>query len=215
MPVSARFLLEGFWYSVEQCGRLLHSAVTAYDAGDHSTGAGLALLAREELGKGRILLEMWEQQQTGKVIEIADVKAALEDHEDKQAAAQLSNTLTTSHGTYAGKLMQRMMADPTSEDGKAATAELDALMAKKAKRTPSDRHEARQRSFYVDPDPGGTGWRRPSAMGIDEARQHVFGLANDYSLLRARLTNPSGSLREALEEWPERPPLPERIWPNS
>ncbi len=94
-------------------------------------------------------------------------------------------------------------------------AELDALMAKKAKRTPSDRHEARQRSFYVDPDPDGTGWRRPYAMGIDEARQHVRGLANDYSMLRARLTNASGSLGEALEEWPERPPLPERIWPNS
>jgi AbiV family abortive infection protein len=147
VPVSARFLLEGFWHSVEQCGRLLHSAVTVYNAGDYSTGAGLALLAREELGKGRILRGMWEQEQAGKVIEIADVRAALEDHEDKQAAAQLSNTLTASYGTYAGKLMQRMMADPTSEDGKAATAELDALMAKKAKRTPSDRHEARQRSF--------------------------------------------------------------------
>jgi len=48
MPGSARFLLEGFWYSVEQCGRLLHSAVTLYDAGDFSTATGIALLGREE-----------------------------------------------------------------------------------------------------------------------------------------------------------------------
>ena len=57
---SAPFLLEGAWYAFEQSGRLLNDAVTLFDGGSHSTAAGIALLGREELGKGRILLDRVE-----------------------------------------------------------------------------------------------------------------------------------------------------------
>jgi hypothetical protein len=57
--VSARVLLEGVWYSLEQCGFLLRDAVTLYNHQGRVTAVGLAMLAREEMGKARILLALW------------------------------------------------------------------------------------------------------------------------------------------------------------
>jgi AbiV family abortive infection protein len=59
LSVSADVLLKGGWYSIEECGRLLRSAVTLYSNKEYASGVALALLAREELGRYRILLELW------------------------------------------------------------------------------------------------------------------------------------------------------------
>jgi len=48
---TPKFLLEGSYYALIQCGRLLTSAVILYKASDYSTAAGLAALSHEELGR--------------------------------------------------------------------------------------------------------------------------------------------------------------------
>ena len=55
MDVAACDLLKGLWYSLEQCGRLLKSAGVLYEEKDYSTAVGVAMFAREELGKHRLL----------------------------------------------------------------------------------------------------------------------------------------------------------------
>jgi AbiV family abortive infection protein len=55
MDVAASVLLEGSWYSLEQCGRRLASAGALYREKDYATAVGIAMFAHEELGKHRIL----------------------------------------------------------------------------------------------------------------------------------------------------------------
>jgi hypothetical protein len=68
MTVSARYLLEGFWYALEQCGRLLHDAIDLYELGRFGTAAGLAMLAREEMGKARILFKLSGEVEVGRAL---------------------------------------------------------------------------------------------------------------------------------------------------
>ena len=51
MNSTPKFLLEGSYYALIQCGRLLTSAVILYKASDYSTAVGLAALSHEELGR--------------------------------------------------------------------------------------------------------------------------------------------------------------------
>lgn len=209
MPVSARFLFQGAWYSSEQAGRLLHNAVTLYDLREFSTAVGIALLAREELGKARILIDLWKQCQGGKVIEIRDLETALGNHGKKQMASQTSTSLLA-----PPKLVERMLAASSEEDRAAAWEPLKELLDRKAKRAPDDRHLARQQAFYVDPDQAGTFWNRPCIMDAVTAIQHITEASNAYSHFLPYLTDPSGELGEALNGWPERPALPDAVWPK-
>jgi hypothetical protein len=56
--VSEKSLVEGVWFAMEQAGRLLHTAVQVFNSGDSSTSIALAMFAREELGRSRILLDL-------------------------------------------------------------------------------------------------------------------------------------------------------------
>ncbi len=96
MDVAASDLLKGACYSLEQCGRLLKSACVLYREKDYSTAVGIAMLAREELGKHRILRDEWKNAlQTGKSPSVAQIKSACEDHIKKQKRGQMSVTLMT------------------------------------------------------------------------------------------------------------------------
>src|SRR5437867_12539698 len=89
--ISEQLLLEGAWYSFEQCGILLRDAVALYERGSHSTAVGLALLAREEMGKARILLDLWRDVvNRGRKVSAAEVRRKLDDHEEKQRKGQIS-----------------------------------------------------------------------------------------------------------------------------
>src|SRR5713101_1274908 len=80
MPVSERYLLEGAWYALEQCGRLLHDAITLYEAGRYATASGIAMLAREELGRARILLALAEEVHAGRPLTLVELEGAIADH---------------------------------------------------------------------------------------------------------------------------------------
>src|SRR5690349_18515974 len=96
MDVSTSDLLEGVWYSLEQCGRLLKAAVALYKENDYSTAVGLAMLAHEELGKHRILREEWKKSvETGNSPSVEHIRSVCEDHIEKHRQGQMSATLMT------------------------------------------------------------------------------------------------------------------------
>jgi AbiV family abortive infection protein len=221
-PVALDSLLRGSWYALDQAGRLLREAVALEDSGAHSTAGGLALLAREELGRYAILRELWGRAlQGGAVPTPAEVRAACENHVVKQQRGAFSSVMQAQGDSRLATLMRRLLKLPYhSQDAQLARAEVEAARRAKDKRTPTDRHTQRMRAFYVDLAENGRTWHRPAELDPAETRNWIFDAINDYSVLRDRLTTPG--VREfaepefaaALDTWPDRPPLPPPVWPQ-
>ena len=220
MNVSADVLLKGAWYSIEQCGCLLRDAVTLYSKQRYASAVALALLAREELGRYRILLELWRKAVNGKPVSVDDAQAACEDHVIKQRKAQLSVVYRAEGGGVAELLRVRLNARPASPEWKKADEQLKQLDEKKLKRTPSDRHSTRMRAMYVDINDGGTDWNRPAAFLEGEASSCIVDAVNDYAVQVDKLNQiemlkeEDASLVSALDAWVDKPPLPTPKWPG-
>jgi hypothetical protein len=68
--------------------------------------------------------------------------------------------------------------------------------------------------MYVDPQTGG--WNRPIDFTKDASRDELIYAMNDYSMMRHNLdvAERYNRVREYLNDWPERPELPELRWPK-
>ena len=86
MPtVTKDILLKGAWYAIEQCGLLLQHAVILHNAKAYSTAVAVALFAREELGRYKILLDFWERaDRKGKNPTVDEIKKACDTHEESK-----------------------------------------------------------------------------------------------------------------------------------
>lgn len=92
------------WYAFEQAGFLLGSAVTLFDAGQCATAVGLALLAHEELGKHRILVDLWWETQTkGAQLSVGKIQKAYESHPEKQRRGNSASFFAVFCLTGSGK----------------------------------------------------------------------------------------------------------------
>ena len=107
MNATPQFLLEGLYYALVQCGKLLNSAVIIYKAGDHATAVGLALLAREELGRSRYLRDQRKEVVNGKTVPIDTIRKACKNHLMKQKLGQHSVVLKNSRRSGAPTGYQR------------------------------------------------------------------------------------------------------------
>jgi len=216
-PLSAADLLKGVWYAFERCGQLLADAMTLYERHAWATSVGLAMLAREEFGKARIWLRLWEDVAIhGRLVTIEEAQDAVEDHLTKQRNALLSITQRADITTNLGQLLADAIAqDPQHPEVRAdARRRLEDITDRLRKRLPGDRHSDRLRAFYVDLTDTG-GWSRPvEAFSEQRARDVLTDVRNDYAVqwdklqpdrLRS-LVNPR--LADALEAWSGRPPPP-------
>lgn len=204
--VSERFLLEGFWYSVEQSGRLLHQATALCEAGYYGTALGVALLGIEELGKGRILRDFWKQAQAGTPVTLERIRHTLDDHPRKLKAGQTIYPFTAAPGTVVADVVQKSLGNlDTPEARREAVVTLASFALELGKRTPHERHAARERAFYVDPDSTGTVWRRPSETTQGDAEDLLLMAMNDYVAQVRFMENPQGEVAEAVEAWSNRP----------
>jgi AbiV family abortive infection protein len=186
--VSSDTLLQGAWYALEQAGRLLHSSATLFEADDHSTATGIAMLGREEIGRSRILRRLADKVREGKYISQKEVENACEDHVEKQRAAVLSTAMRTSPGERLDDLSQTLIHEsPSSASWQAAHKELQIATDAKTKRTQDDRHLLRMRCFYIDLPPSGERWERPSEIGWQVAKDEICYAVNDYAGERDRL----------------------------
>lgn len=222
MTVVADVLLKGAWYSLEQCGHLLRNAVTLQTVGAYASAVALALLAREELGRYRILLDLWRKAASGEPVSVDGVRVACDDHVLKQREAQLSVVhRAEGSGGMVELLRARMKARPGTPEYKMADEQLKRLDEIKVKRTPGDRHSTRMRALYVDINDGGTDWNRPAAIPEGAATNCLVDAVNDYSVQADKLNQPGilgeldVALATALDAWPDKPRLPAPTWPEA
>jgi hypothetical protein len=149
---------------------------------------GVVLFGREELGRYRILCELADDVQKGKLVSPSDVQVACGGHVEKQRSSTVSTVLRMTRGTRLDDLLRRYMhGPPASEGGQTARKELQVAIDAKTKRSPTDRHELRMRAFYVDMKPTADGWLRPSEITRQEALDAISDAVNDYSGERDRL----------------------------
>ncbi len=216
MPVSERYLLEAAWYALEQCGRLLHDAITLYETGRYATASGIAMLAREELGRARILLALAEEVHSGRPLTLVELEGAIADHVVKQAAGQLTLGFSTPPESGLSRLMALALTDTPSEESHEAWKELQRAINRLAARKPHERHTTRQRALFVDPNDAGTDWHRPASFTREESQRLLMEVMNDYSIFRLSLESQERYRRvhEVLDGWDSRPDLPPVTWPE-
>src|SRR5258708_39176736 len=105
--MSPEDLLKGTFYALEQCGLLLRDANILYRNGSYASTIVLAAFAREELGRYRILLDLWRRARDGKDTFTADdVRKACDDHVTKQKAGMLSLTMRADRESGLGKMLR-------------------------------------------------------------------------------------------------------------
>ncbi|MCZ6621816.1 MAG: AbiV family abortive infection protein [Deltaproteobacteria bacterium] len=213
--VTAQYLVEGAFYAAEQCGFLLRDAVVLYNRKAYASAVVLAAFAREELGRSRILRDLHRKMvKDGQAVTIKDIQNKCQDHVTKQQWAQLSITQRFSGDEGLGRLLRtRARTGPQSEAFKEADKRLTDITKRQKKRTPDDRHKARQSALYVEPDETGTRWNRPKETLQENARKFLEDTANDYGpeyyrLQQGQIERTDWEFAKALREWVDRPELP-------
>lgn len=217
--ISEDTLLQGSWYSLEQAGRLLRSAVTLFDGGAPSTAVVLAMFGREEIGRSQILRDLAVKVKTGEKLTAKQISKSCENHIAKQEASVLSTTLRVDPNTQLSAALQtRVRADFHSEAGRKASAKIEEATKAKRKRDPKSRHDARVQGLYVDLDDSGTSWIRPADLSAQAVRDHISDAVNDYAGEFDRLRNDA-----IAQDFPEMaaarakmnpiPVLPAPAWP--
>jgi AbiV family abortive infection protein len=216
--LPAETLLRGVWFAAEQAGCLLHDACVLFDAGSEATATVIALFAQEEIGESKILIEFWRRALRGESVTAAAVGRPVTDHEEKQRAGSFGVSLYQPNDTVLGRAMASAVTGTETPDDRAL---VDAAAARKRARGPQDRHTLRMRTLYVDLSENGITWRRPrNEVTPMEAYRAVNAAADAYANLHGILTEPAdlrptfSDLREAVDTWHHRPPLPELSRPN-
>lgn len=226
--VTSDFILEGAMYALEQCGHLLHAALTLYHSDSYPTAVAVAGLAREELGRYRILRDEWiEVSQRGKPVTLKEIQNACYDHLKKQQAGLGATVLRITSEDSTSQIYRTIFERPQdSPEYQQAQQQLATLRKAKRRRMPTERHDQRMRALYVDPNDAGTDWNRPCQIDKASALHSMTDLANDYS---AEITNvepwvltwESSDLHpdllqfaRAVKAWNQRPSLPARRWPS-
>jgi len=72
--VSQHTLLQGSYFALHTAGCQARSASTLFDAGEHPTAVGIAMMAREELGKHLLLKGLWKQGAAGRIVTLTEVQ---------------------------------------------------------------------------------------------------------------------------------------------
>ena len=204
---------------MEQSGVLLTNAITLHSSKAYASAVVLALLAREELGRCNILLDLWRKASGGADVSVGEVQKACDDHVEKQRRGQLSTMYRTEGaGGFANLLRERSKVKPGTSEYAKLDEQLKKIDDPKAKRTPGERHSTRMKAMYVDLNEGGADWSRPHLLPKGEATNCLTDAINDYSVKRDRLTELDilkicdPELATAISGWNDRPALPLVIW---
>lgn len=213
MSVNAETLLSGSLFALQQCGLLVTDASLLFERGRRATAAGVALLAHEELGRHKILLDLWKSAVEGTVVTPDEVRTRTTDHVAKQRAGQMSVTYRLDADDELSRLLRaRHAAIGTPEYG-ALDEQVKRIDRSVAKRQPHDRHEWRESAFYVDLLDDGVGWSRPSDLSGAKCARAVCDAINDYAGRRDRFESPEVNTDEvlvrALAAMSAKPVLPE------
>jgi AbiV family abortive infection protein len=207
-------LLHGAIYALKQAGEHLHCAVKLWNGGDYAHGLMIAVFAREEVGRFKLLYqEREEAMKTGPrsgehISKVLEHKAKL-----KAGANGVFMEFDPNDAEVAG-----LKAPHLSPEWKKARAVADARMLKKYEEQPDTTHRARMRAQYVDLLDDGT-WSRPSQVDPEQSGKLIAEIANDYAhpmghLFHIGVGAPWDELTLAIRAWPEAPNLPPPVLPD-
>lgn len=201
--LNPKDLMKGAWFALEQSGRLLQDAVLLYRADRLASAVGLALIARDELGKYRLLLDLWVEASGGRPV---DTKRVMELHLEKQRRAALSATLGEGDDDERIRKFEALKA--------ARWGSPEHQSAFESLGDAETRRNDRERAFYVDPID--SDWSRPcEAFSRSRAERIVGDALNDYrgqydpTNRKIQFMDRRPGLYPALEEWTDKPELPE------
>jgi AbiV family abortive infection protein len=207
MAVTGQCLLEGAAFAQEQCGLLLNDGTILFNSGSYASALLLAAFAREELGRSRILFDLYlAVVEKGETLTEKDVQRKCADHVTRQVKALLSIVQRADANTTAGKLMKTVLSEkPMTQVYKEADAKLEEVGRRIAKRAPQERHDARKKSLYVDLRDGL--WNRPTkVISKDFAQTFLTDAVNDYSV--SVHGNPESKRNQAFSKWVDCPEFP-------
>src|SRR5437773_8057432 len=123
--VTVDYLTDGAYYALEQCGILLRDAVAAYGRDSYGSAIAFAAFAREELGKSRLLEAFAKRVASGQTMTVGAIRAACDDHEEKQRQAALSVELYGTEGSTIDRALRtKTRADPQSREAREADEQL-------------------------------------------------------------------------------------------
>ena len=217
MNATPKFLLEGSYYALVQCGRLLTGAVILYKAGDYSTAVGLAALAHEELGRSWYLKDQKKKVVSGEPVSVEEIREACKNHVVKQEWGQASVVQRFTVDSIYGKLLQeRNRADPQSKERQEYDRQVDDITERQMGRTPQARHNERMKAFYMEPNELDSDWNKPWEKDKAAALPFIEDALNDYGMQRNSvwvleiLKGDDPELAQAVEAWKDRPALPPR-----
>ncbi len=202
--LTAEDLLHGAFYAAEQGGLLLRDAIHMWWQGRYSTAVALAVFAREEIGRHRILLEQRDKtKDAGPHLTAKDVCELCRDHREK-----IGRAITGVFYEYDPHNDPELKGQPEEK----VDAIISARMAKKAEDLPGDTHKARFAALYVDVNKNGT-WNRPCHLDAKASAERLYETLNDYVRVLDCIRCPQQSgrcmeLAKALAAWPGRPSLP-------
>jgi AbiV family abortive infection protein len=207
---TSDYLLRGTVFALEQCGLLLRDARILCEAGSYASAVVLAAFAREELGRYKILRELWKRTTAGESFTVKQINKKCEQHVEKQKKAMFSVVQRADNSTVMGQLLQaRMRAVPGSPEWKKIDEELEKLTQSQIKQTPEARHKSRMKALYVEPLEAG--WNKPLETSETAARNFLTDAINDYSGRQDRYAHPEVDddldFHAALERWKDRPVL--------
>jgi AbiV family abortive infection protein len=220
--LNTRYLLQGAWYALEQCGLLLRDGNVLYRNSAYANAVVLTAFAQEELGRSSILLDLWRRALAGEHFTTAQIREACVNHVTKQRAGMLSLTMRADRESGLGKILKtRMENPPQSAEWQKADAELKRIDELKKKRIPTSRHEKRMAALYVEPI-SESEWNRPAAVSASIAHDSIQDAVNDYAGRYSRyggaenaiLKKVDPELYNALEQWSDRPVLQAPEWPR-
>jgi AbiV family abortive infection protein len=205
--VSADVLLRGAWFALEQAGLLMEDAAVLFGRQRYATAIGLALLAREEVGRHRMLLEFWQAAHRGQPPSVKQVQTALANHTEKQRRSHAGVMLRADRDSQLGHLLATAPSDDPT---------LQAIEKQVRRDGPGIRHERRLAALYVDLT-SAHHWNRPATISeaacVTELTDtfNAYWLARD-ALLRGHECYPDDPMKvvlgQALAAWVDKPTLP-------
>jgi AbiV family abortive infection protein len=207
-------LLHGAIFALEQAGKHLHCGVKLWNGGDYAHGLLIAVFAREEAGRFKLLQQEREEAKRTGPRKVADIEKVLEHKAKLRAGANgVSMEIDPNDPELAG-----FRAPPFSPEWRKARAVADERMLKKSEEQPSMTHRARMRAQYVDLCDDRT-WSRPSQVDPEQSGKLIAEIANDYAhpmghLFHIGVGAPWDELTLAIRAWQEAPNLPPPVLPD-
>jgi AbiV family abortive infection protein len=180
--MNRQSIAQGACYALVHATHLLEDAAASYSHARASTALHLAVMAREELGRFKLLAQNHDAMHDGESLDAKEIAASLQSHKGKLSAGQ---------STVPVPLTAEQMAQWTTaiehndERMLAVISEQVRLRANELKpHQVSEWHQRRLKAQYVDLDPNTGTWSRPSEVTPSEA----------YSLIRTVLAEIANAL---------------------